>query len=162
MIKNIAVMIAFMLAIGVSVPHHGVPDFTASAWAEGHGGGAGKKEGEGAEVKHPDFEYVQLDPILLPVITHKGPTQQLNLLVQLEVPYGKKEEISPFVPRLVDAYLQDLYGALGAGRGGLSKDGVIDAAAIKKRLATVTEKVMGEKYESVKDVLLQVLQQRQL
>jgi hypothetical protein len=107
---------------------------------------------------HPAFEYVKLDPITLPVITNKGLTQQVSLVVQLEVDWGKKDDITPYEPRLVDAYLQDLYGALGAGHS-MMKDNFIDVNGIKQRLSSVTDKVLGPDHK-VHAVLLQALQQR--
>ena len=127
--------------------------FIPSAWAEE----GGEKD---PNAPHPDFEYLQLDPLTLPVITTKGLTQQVSLVVKLEVDWGKKDEISPFEPRLIDAYLQDLYGALGAGHG-LMKDNFVDIAQIRQRLTDVTGKVLGPDHK-VHAVLLQALQQRPL
>jgi hypothetical protein len=120
--------------------------------SEGGEGGA-----EGAIVKHPDYEYINLKPLVLPIITDRGLTQQLSLLVSLELPYGKLEDVALLEPRLADAYLQDLYGVLGAG-GAMMQGSVVDIVAIKKRLTTITTKVLGA--ENFHDVLLQVVQQR--
>ena len=109
---------------------------------------------------HPAFEYVKLDPITLPVITPKGLTQQVSLVVQLEVDWGKKDDIAPYEPRLTDAYLQDLYGALGAGHG-MMNNNVVDYDKVKQRLTSVTDKVLGPDHK-VHAVLLQALQQRPL
>lgn len=117
-------------------------------------GGEGGKEEKGPR---PEFEYIQLDPILLPVITNKGLTQEVRLMVQLEVEYGKKGEIEPYQPRLIDAYLQDLYGALGSGRG-MMNGNIIDVVKVKQRLTNVTDRVLGADHKA-HGVLLQVLQQ---
>ena len=109
---------------------------------------------------HPKFEYLQLDPISLPVITTKGLTQQISLMVSLEIDYGQKEKISLYEPRLIDAYIQDLYGALGAGHA-LMQGNLVDVQKIKSRLSSVTDKVLGSDIK-VHDVLLQVLQQRRM
>ena len=116
-----------------------------------------KKEAVDPNAPHPDFEYVQMDPLTLPIITTKGLTQQVSLLVSLEVKYGDVDAISVYKPRLVDAYLQDLYGAIGAGYA-LMQGGVIDIKQIKERLVGVTGKVLGPEHK-VNDVLLQVVQQ---
>lgn len=105
----------------------------------------------------PEFEYVQLDPLNLPIITSKGLTQQVSLLVSLEITYGDKNAVIRYKPRLADAYLQDLYGALGTGVG-LMRGNVIDVPQIKERLTSVTNKVLGPDLK-VRDVLLQVVQQ---
>jgi hypothetical protein len=122
---------------------------------------ADAKEGSGGakdpNAPHPEFEYVQLDPLTLPVITTRGLTQQVSLKVRLEVDWGKKEEIASFEPRLIDAYLQDLYGALSAGS--MMKNNVVDIVQVKQRLTAVTDRVLGPEHK-VREVLLEVLQQR--
>lgn len=107
----------------------------------------------------PDYEYMELKPLVLPVITESGVTQQVSLIVSLEVPFGKKAEVEVYEPRLADAYLQDLYGALGDGKA-MTRNNVIDVQAVKDRLTKVTQKVLKE--DQVHDVLLQVLQQRRM
>ncbi len=116
---------------------------------------SGKEEGP-----KPDFEYMEMKPLTLPVITEQGVTQQVSLIVALEVPYGKKAEVEGLSPRLADAYLQDLYGALGGKTNAMMVNNVIDIQAVKKRLTNVTYKVLKE--DQVHDVLLQVLQQRRM
>ena len=106
----------------------------------------------------PEFEYVRLAPMVLPVITDKGITQQVSLAVTLELPYGKKDEISAYAPRLVDAYIRDLFGAIGAGHV-MMRGNVLDIEALKSRLAAVTERVLGEDKDKVHEVLLQAINQ---
>lgn len=106
-------------------------------------------------VANPDFEYVEMNPLVVPVITASGVTQQVSLIISLEVPFGTRDAIRAKQPRLTDAYLRDLYGILGAG--GLMKKGVVDALAVKKRLVKATDKVLEP--DEYKDVLLQVVQQ---
>lgn len=119
---------------------------------------AEEEGGAAANGPHPEFEYIELDPLTLPVITTKGLTQQISLSVSLEVPFGQKAEYNGFKPRLADAYIQDLYGALGAGFG-MMKGNVVDVQQIKQRLTSVTDKVLGPDHKA-HDVLLQVVQQR--
>lgn len=121
--------------------------------------GVAYASGGGEPAVQPDFEYMELKPLVLPVITEHGVTQQVSLIVSLEVPFGKKAEVEIYEPRLADAYLQDLYGALGAGRA-MTANNMIDVQAVKDRLTKVTYKVLKE--EQVHDVLLQVLQQRRM
>lgn len=152
---------AAFLAGGIApfVPGLGIPvAFAESKPKAKPKGGGHEKKGEGEEgAAHPEFEYLDMKPLVLPVITESGLTQQVSLMVSLEVPYGKMEEVTTLEPRLADAFLQDLYGALGAG--GISmKSGIIDVVAIKQRLTDVADKVMGK--ERVHGVLLQVLQQK--
>lgn len=119
---------------------------------------AEEEGGVAANGPHPEFEYIEMDPLTLPIITTKGLTQQISLSVSLEVPFGQKVEYDGFKPRLADAYIQDLYGALGAGFG-MMKGNVIDVQQIKQRLTSVTDKVLGPDHKA-HDVLLQVVQQR--
>lgn len=105
----------------------------------------------------PEFEYFEMTPLVLPVITNAGITQQVSLLVSLELPFGKTDEIKYLEPRLADAYIQDLYGALSSGFAMTATD-VLDVQELKERLTMVTAKVLGP--EAVRQVLLQVVQQR--
>lgn len=115
-------------------------------------------EEEAAAAATPDFEYLDMKPLVLPIITEKGLTQQVSLVISLEVPYGTKDKVKAMEPKLADAYISDLYGALGTGHG-LMKNNVIDIPAIKARLSKNTLKVLGP--DKVNDVLLQVVQQSQ-
>lgn len=110
-------------------------------------------------VDKSEYEYFEMDPLIIPVINSRGLSQQVNLIVSLEVPNGKMPDVELYAPRLTDAYIQDLYGVLGAGYG-LVNGNVLNVNAIKQRLAAVTEKIIGD--ELVNDVLLQVVQQRPL
>ncbi len=156
MLRGIAILSVFILVLGVGGFSRNALVLSPAAYAEE---GGGDKSAD-PNAPHPEFEYIQLDPLTLPVITTKGLTQQVSLKVQLEVEWGKKDEIEAFEPRLIDAYLQDLYGALGAGHG-LMKDNVVDIVQVKQRLTSVTDKVLGPDHK-VHEVLLQVLQQRPL
>lgn len=106
-----------------------------------------------------EFEYFELKPLLIPVINAQGLTQQVSLVVSIEVPTGTLDEVTPYGPRLTDAYIQDMYGVLSAGYG-LVNGNVLNVAAIKQRLSKVTVNILGE--DRVEDVLLQIVQQRPL
>jgi hypothetical protein len=116
---------------------------------------AEEEEGK-ANKPPPEFEYVELKPLVLPIITEKGLTQQVSLLVSLEIPYGKTEHIKAMAPKLADAYISDLYGALGNNEA-MMRGGVVDVTAIKERLTADTTRVLGP--DKVHEVLLQVMQQ---
>lgn len=101
--------------------------------------------------------FVELDPLILPVIDNTGVSQVVSLIIALEVPdESAAEEVKRLSPRLKDAYIQDMYGALN--KHVAMKDGVIQVDKIKGRLNKVTMDVLGE--EMVSNVLLQVVQQR--
>ena len=102
--------------------------------------------------------FVKIDPLTLPIVNKSGVVQIVNISITLEVEDAEKaKEIERFTPRLKDAYIQDMYGALGSATA-LTTSGVIEVNTVKKRLNAVTEKVLGN--DSVRDVLLQAVQQR--
>lgn len=112
---------------------------------KGHGGGHGKGS-----------EYVEISPLVFPLIDSSGVHQVVSLVVSVEVPDHKGvAKIEELGPRLNDAYIQELYGYLN--RAGSLKNGAIQISELKKRLNRVTARVIGEDYFS--DVLLQVVQQ---
>lgn len=104
-----------------------------------------------------DLKFVELEPIILPIIDAKGVSQVVTLIVSLEV---NSEENAKYVtqlkPRLKDAYIQDMYGVLN--RKASMDGGVIKVDQLKERLNRVSAKVLGEK--KVNGVLLQVVNQR--
>ena len=112
---------------------------------------AAKKE------NHKAFQFVELDPLILPIVDRNGVSQVVSMVVTLEVydaeAAGKVEHL---MPKLKDAYIQSLYGALN--KHAALKGGVIQVSDIKKRLHKISHKVAGEEY--VHAVLLQVVQQR--
>ena len=115
------------------------------------------KTAEGAEA--PKEEFVELSPLTLPVIGDHGVTQTVSLVISLEVPDTvTAEEVKRLQPRLQDALIQDMYGALN--RKDSMEKGVIRVEPLKARLNRVTTKVLGE--GKVNDVLLQVIQQRRI
>ncbi len=115
---------------------------------------AHKKE-EHKDTSH--FEFVELDPLILPIVDEDGLSQTVSMIVALEVfdsaAAGKVEHMSP---KLKDAFIQDMYGVLN--RHAALKGGVIQVGMIKKRLNKISNKVMGD--DVINDVLLQVVQQR--
>lgn len=109
-----------------------------------------KKEGE------ITIQFIELSPLVLPVINDRGVTQMVSLVVALEVDSQEKaDKVTHFSPRLTDAYLSDLYGVLSHKA---AENGMIPIDFVKKRLNAASHKVLGE--EIVSDVLVQVLQSR--
>lgn len=101
--------------------------------------------------------FVELDPLMLPIVDNNGVHQVVSLVVALEV---ADEEIAGRVeqmkPKLTDAIIQDTYGILN--RHAAMNGGLIEIQEIKARLNKVANDVMGD--DEVHDVLLQVVQQR--
>jgi flagellar FliL protein len=103
------------------------------------------------------FEYVEMAPLILPIIDEYGVTQTVSLVVSLEVKDAHAAEtVKKYQPRLTDAYLQDMYGMLN--HYAVAQSGMIKVDKLKERLNKVSTKVLGE--DVVNDVLLQVLNQR--
>ncbi len=101
--------------------------------------------------------FVKIDPLTLPVVDKNGVVQIVNISITLEVGDAEKaKDVERFAPRLKDAYIQDMYGALSSTTA--MTQGVVNVEVVKKRLNAVTQKIMGN--DSVRDVLLQAVQQR--
>lgn len=114
---------------------------------------------EGEQAAAPLEEFVAMDTLVLPIIGDNGVTHTISLVISIEVPdAATAEEVKRLSPRLKDAYIQDMYGALS--RKSSMENGVLQVGMIKDRLNRVSVKILGE--DKVNDVLLQVVQQRAL
>lgn len=100
------------------------------------------------------FSYVELDPLLLPIINQNGVSQTVTMVIMVETADPVKVEEAQ--PRLADAYIQELYGMLNEHAA--LKGGVIQVDYIKYKLNKISKKVVKD--DAVNDVLLQVVQQR--
>ncbi len=103
--------------------------------------------------------FVELDPLILPIVDQNGVSQTVSLVVSVEVAdEAAATRVKNLQPRLKDAFIQDMYGVLS--RKNVMAGGVLEVGKLKARLNTVSDKVMGE--ETIKEVLLQVVQQRRI
>lgn len=103
-------------------------------------------------------EFVQLDPLILPIVDGNGVSQTVSMVIALEVKnMSRANKVKKLSPKLKDAYIQDMYGLLS--RHAAMKGGVLQVGMLKARLNKITDTVMGD-HEIVEDVLLQVVQQR--
>jgi hypothetical protein len=99
--------------------------------------------------------FVELSPLILPVINEYGVTQVISLVVAVEVDSQEKaDKVTKFQPRLTDAYLSDLYGTFSHK----IDNGIVPIAYLKERLNLMSAKVLGE--HVINDVLVQVMQKR--
>lgn len=116
-----------------------------------------KKDDHGEGASSHKGEYVELDPLILPIVDGNGVSQTVSMVIALAVPNtGAANDVKKLTPKLKDAYIQDMYGMLS--RHAALKGGVLQIGKIKERLTYVTDKVVGD--DVVDDVLLQVVQQR--
>jgi flagellar FliL protein len=104
-----------------------------------------------------NHEFVELDPLILPIIDEHGVNQIVSFVVMIEVENAEAaKEVEAMTPRLKDAYIQDMYGILN--KQAALRGGVVQVGIIKDRLNKITQRVVGEGL--VEEVLLQVVQQR--
>lgn len=117
------------------------------------------KDGKLIELDTPGPHYVKVMPMMLPVIGDDGPEQLVTLIITLEV--DKQDDVDLVkknMPRLTDAYMQKLYGALDKRM--VTRGTLIDVELVKKRLDAPTKKILGP--DVVKDILVQSIAQRHL
>ncbi|MCB1532471.1 MAG: flagellar basal body-associated FliL family protein [Alphaproteobacteria bacterium] len=127
--------------------------------------GADEHEQKLQEAKHDEgghgggsFEFVELGPLVLPIVDNNGVSQTISMVVALEVAdSAAASKVEKYEPKLKDAFIQDMYGVLN--RHAALKGGVIQVGEIKQRLNKISDRVMGDE-DTVQDVLLQVVQQR--
>jgi flagellar basal body-associated protein FliL len=113
-----------------------------------------KSEGEHGAA---EVSFYEMKPLVLPIVDANGVSQIISLVVSLEATTPEaRAEIEKYSPRLLDAFIQDMYGALS--RQAAMEGGLVQVGYIKSRLNRVSGEVLGK--DKVKDVLLQVLQQR--
>lgn len=116
-----------------------------------------EKGGHGEDAGH--YEYVELDPLILPIVDNNGVSQVVSMVVALEVSdAAAADKVKKLAPKIKDAYIQDMYGVLNEHAA--LKGGVIQVGYLKARLNKISKHVIGE--EEFHDVLLQVVQQRPL
>jgi len=132
------------------------PAEASSGAAAEHAEGSKKKsDGHGGVAQST---FVQLSPLILPIIGKNGMTQTVSMVIVIETADpANQAQIEHLAPRLKDAFIQDMYGVLSQEDVAM-KDGVIQVNTIKTRLHKISQKVLGE--EVAKEVLLQVIQQR--
>lgn len=119
------------------------------------------KDADGNIISDDDAPmYVEIAPFVVPVLGANGPEEMVSLVVTLELAPGedRRDYVKKRLPKLNDAYLQALYGALD--RKSLNRGGLIDVSLVKARLIKATERILGKDY--VKDVLVQAVAQRKI
>jgi flagellar FliL protein len=103
--------------------------------------------------------FVNIGPLTVPVLVGDGIQQFVSILVAVEVKdVATADGVRAIAPRLTDAYLTALYGAIGNGQ--VMQGGLVDVAQLKGKLGAASRKVLGENV--ARDVLVQVVSQRPL
>ncbi len=107
--------------------------------------------------KTAKVRFVELAPMILPIIDEEGVSQVVTLIVSIEVIGDENKDYAKHLaPRLKDAFIQDMYGVLN--RKASMDGGMIKVDKLKARLMRASARVLGE--GRVNDVLLQVVSQR--
>jgi len=103
--------------------------------------------------------YVELAPLALPVIDGDRIQQILQFTITVEAADEKAAgRIRDVQPRLADAYIQDLYGALERRR---VLDGrIVDVARLRDELTRISTGVLGE--NTFRAILIQRVSQRMM
>jgi flagellar FliL protein len=111
------------------------------------------------EAARKDANFVELEPLILPIVDKHGVSQIISLVVALEVEnHDHITIVRKLAPKLKDAYIQEMYGTLS--KKAALEGGVVQVGVIKNRLNKITIDVLGKNV--VGDVLLQVVQQRSI
>ncbi len=148
----ISIMSAFLLSAGVITYTFFGNNTAIAAESGGHPAKSGKHGKNDNQ-----FQFVEITPLMFPLIDRNGTNQIITLVVSIEVKNSEgAEKVTLLTPRLNDAYIQDLYGYLS--QYAKMNGGRVEISEVKKRLNRVTARVIGE--EHFNDVLLQVVQQR--
>lgn len=120
-------------------------------------GSAPSSDKEGAEKDGKGPQYVKIAPIVLPLVGEQGVEQIISLVIAIEVPDRKTaDHVIVMSPRLNDAYMTDLYGAID--RRDSFRNGLVDITRIKERIEKASVRILGP--NSIKSVLVQAVMQR--
>jgi hypothetical protein len=99
-----------------------------------------------------------MNGIVVPVIGAAKVEQFVTVVVTLEVLAARAPVVQVNQPRLSDAFLTTLYGALDDRT--IMKGSIVDLGAVKEKLIEAAAKTVGP--DLVRDVLVQVIMQRNL
>lgn len=113
--------------------------------------------GEASDEPAGGSAFVEMSPIILPIVDGGRVVQSVSIIVSVEtVSPAVADRARALRPKLVDAFLTELYGLLNEREA--IRAGIVQVDVVKARLLIAAERVLGE--GSVTDVLLQVVQQQ--
>jgi hypothetical protein len=113
--------------------------------------------GEASDEPAGGSAFVEMTPIILPIVDGGRVVQSVSIIVSIETASpAVADRARALRPKLVDAFLTELYGLLNERTA--IRAGVVQVDVVKARLLIAAERVLGE--GSVTDVLLQVVQQQ--
>lgn len=121
--------------------------------------GHAKKDDHNSNLGGGHTAYIELEPLLLPIIDEYGVSQTVTMRIALELTDADKAlSIQQMKPKLNNAYIRDMYGALN--EYALLKGGVIEVGIVKQRLHRITNEVLGDNI--VNAVLLEMVNQQEV
>lgn len=94
--------------------------------------------------------YVDFGLLIVPVVQDREVRKQAEMILRLEVPFEKKEIVAQNLPRLQNAFLEDMMAFLPYQ---LRDSSSLDHVAIRRRLLTICDKVLMPGW--VKDVSIE-------
>lgn len=106
----------------------------------------------------PPSAFVRMAPVVVPLIGDNKVEQFITIVVAVEVNADQQPLAQANSPRLSDAFLTALYGAVDERT--IMRGALIDIPAVKEKLKSAAIKVLGK--DMVQDVLVQVVMQRSL
>ena len=119
-------------------------------------------EGEEPKKEEPPpkvpTSFVRMPPLVVPVIGHAKVEQFITIVVTMEVVAEKAPIVQAHQPKMVDAFLTALYGAIDDKS--VMAGNLVNIPAVKEKLTATAAKVVGP--GMVQDVLVQVVTQRNL
>lgn len=125
------------------------------AYAAGGGGDGG--EGEVSHEESAGSDFVEIDPLMLPIVGVDGVSQSVNIVIIVQVKNRwKANKVTDLEPRLKSAYIEEMYGTLSATD--LMTNGVLQVGELRKRLLDITIEVLGD--DVVQDILFKTVDQR--
>ncbi|CAA7617824.1 flagellar basal body-associated protein FliL [Magnetospirillum sp. UT-4] len=94
--------------------------------------------------------YVEFGLLIVPVVQDREVRKQAEMILRLEVPHNKQDVVAQNLPRLQNAYLQDMMSFLPRHLRGTDQ---LDHDVIRRRLTQLSERVLGPGL--VRDVLIE-------
>lgn len=151
MIRLIFLVIAFLLMVGGIIGglyFWGIDPLARFNALIGNAPAEPLLEGQAPMAAPPS--YVDFGLLVVPVIQDREVKKQAEMILRLEVPFEKKEVVAQNLPRLQNAFLEDMMAYLPYQ---LRSSSSLDEAAIRNRLNIIAEKVLGP--GMVKDVIIE-------
>lgn len=153
--KIIIIVVVILLLAGGGAAAFFFLQQKETSTAAGEAGEAGQEQAAGDAKKKGDPNYLDMENLAIPVIRNRRIEKHVILKVSLEMMDDDAlEESKPYMPRLKDAFIKDLYDYYSYQSPGQK----INTEAIKIRLKVAGDKVVGQ--GKIRKVLIQAAFQR--